>query len=124
MATAERPLNRYTLPGRLKPLATRELRHQPLTTFPSWVEVIGTINTMLNNSRDLEHLRDLVKENRPLINRYYDAYFDIAAGKGWKKLYSIRRDLKNGLHNPETIKDLEPVISTIKGCFPTNKPRR
>jgi hypothetical protein len=124
MATSERPLNRYTLPGRLKPLGERDIKHQPLTTLPAWAEVIGTIDTMLNNSNDFKDLRHLVEKQRPLLNRYYNAYFDIAAGKGWKKLYSIRRDLKNGLHNPETVKDLEPVISKIKGCFPANKPRR
>lgn len=89
MPIPERPFNRYSLPGRLKPL--RERRTQPLSqeeriarfAIPSWKDIEEIIeNNMHNNS----NLYTLSLRHRTVLRQFYDARYAIATGEG-KKLY-------------------------------------
>lgn len=117
---AERPFNRYSLPGRLKPLKERR-PEQPSTTLPSWETVIGKLDLITRNNQD-DSDRKLIRKNRALLKDSYDAWFDVAAGLGRKKLNEFTRkyvtDDTSPDYNPERIDTLARFITTIRDSFP------
>lgn len=75
-----------------------------------------------------ENANKLIRSNLSVLKQAYDGWFDVAAGKGRKKLDRfIRQYTQNEnsrQYNPDLIDDLAPFISWIRDSFPTNKPRR
>lgn len=91
---AEKPFNKYYLPGRLKPL--RERITQPLDqeeriarfAIPSWENMEGIIENNMHNNLNLYTLS---LKHRGVLRQFYDARYAIATGEG-RKLYETFLD--------------------------------
>lgn len=94
------------------------MRNQPPITLASWTTTIGMIETMTaNNHRN----SNFIKHHREVLHRFYDAWFDIAAGKGGEKLGELvwqYEDKKSPDYNPRLIHKLNPYFTIIRARFP------
>lgn len=100
-------------------------REQPAVTLTSW----DTISNMLEiRTHNTPEANDLFRENRQLLKLFYDGWFDVAAGRGRKKLNKLSRqytqNTKSKYYNPELIDQLGPFISTIRDSFPATRSKK
>jgi len=103
----------------------QERRDQPLVTLASWETVSGMIDLRTRYNPDIN---ELVQRHRPLLKLFYDGWFDVAAGRGRKRLNTLSKrytqNPKSKYYNPELIDSLAPYISMIRDSFPETKSRR
>jgi hypothetical protein len=67
-------------------MSAPEKLKQPTTTLASWDTTLKILRIMTHNRRR----SDFVEEHQVLLHHFYDAYFDIAAGNGRKKLDTLK----------------------------------
>jgi len=101
-----------------------ERRTQPVTTLSSWETVSGMIDLSTRNNFEAADLIHNVY-NHQVLKLYYDAWFDVAAGKGRKKLDTLTKqhtqNEKSKYYNPELIDRLGKYISMIRDSFPSTR---
>lgn len=122
--SAEKPFNKYSLPGRLKPLKERR-PERPYTTLPSWDIISKKLEIMTYSNYDLLFL---FQNNREVLKDYFDARSDIAMGKGREKLEAFTKNYTenetSNLYNPELIDKLSPLITVVRDSFPNFSKKR
>lgn len=102
-----------------------ERREQPLVTLTSW----DTVSNMLElRTHNTPQANDLFRENRQLLKLFYDGWFDVAAGRGRKRLEKLSKQYtenkKSKYYNPELIDKLGPLISAIRDSFPSTRSKK
>jgi len=107
--------------------AVGSMPEQPTTTLASWVTILGKFDIMTNNDPD-DNRRKLVANNHDLLRGFYDAWFDVAAGKGREKLNALTEryvtDETSPDYNPELIDQLSPFIAAMRESFPTTASKK
>lgn len=99
----------------IMPLLERE---QPLTTLPSWTTTVGIIERMTDNNH---RKSSFVKRHREILHNFYDAWFDIKAGKGGEKLDRLKwkyYEKESPDYNPRLVHQLNPYFNIIRARFP------
>lgn len=123
MPATERPFNKYSLPGRLKPLSER----RPAVTLTSWETISKKLELMTHNNHDGDN-RKLIRANRALLKEIYEAWYNVAAGKGRERLDELTRkydtDENSPDYNPKLLDNLAPFTTIIRDSFPNIASKR
>ena len=97
--------------------ATERLERPPIT-LASWDTTFKMLKLIAGHNR---RRVSLVEAHQVLLHDFYDAWFDIAAGKGGEKLHTLidRYEEKDSLaYNPRLIHQLNPYFAIIRARFP------
>lgn len=106
--------------------AVGSMPDQPITTLTSWTQIEGKFNIMINSDPD-DSRKELIANNHDLLRAFYNAWFDVAAGKGRERLTSLTEQYtEDGSpdYNPELIDSLSPFITAIRESFPNIASRK
>lgn len=118
--STERPLNKYSLPGRIKPLNERT----PNAAQPSWDTVSRILDITTRNHQE-DH--KLYIRHRQILKRTYDGWFDVVTKGDRTKLEKISDDFTNlasPMYNPMLLDQLGPLTSQIRDSFPALRSQR
>lgn len=89
--------------------------------IPSWETVSGMLELRTYNNDELHELY-LDLDNRIILKEFYDTRYDMAVGKGPKRLNRFIRkyttDKKSKFYNPDLIDKLKPHLHIIRDSFP------
>jgi hypothetical protein len=99
-------------------MASAEKLEQPATTLTSWDTTFRILRLMTDSNRRRSRF---VQDHREILQHFYDAYFDMAAGNGEEKLDTLNWHYTNResqAYNPRLFRQLKPYVSVIRARFP------